>query len=122
MYLIDTNILIYHLSNVANATQFLDSHRGKMYISTVTVIEVLSFAVSDDILKETQDFLKDNFVWLDVSRDVVFESAKIRRTKKTKTPDAIIGATALCHQLTLVTRNDKDFRHLPLVLINPIDG
>ena len=121
MYLIDTNILIYHLADAPRATQFLQAHRGKMYISTITVIEVLSFAADDKALAMAEAFLKDNFIWLDVSRDIVFASAKIRRAKKTKTPDAIIGATALCHQLTIVTRNCKDFEHLRLQIINPMD-
>jgi predicted nucleic acid-binding protein len=122
MYLIDTNIIIYYFNGIQQARKFLNDHAGNLAISTITVLEALSFATSDKELQTTEAFLKNNFIWLDVSRDVVFESAKIRRTKKTKTPDAIIGATALRHQLTLVTRNDKDFRHLPLVLINPIDG
>ena len=52
---------------------------------------------------------------------VVFKTGRLRGQKKIKTPDAIIASTALCHNLTLVTRNIKDFDHLPLILVNPID-
>lgn len=41
--------------------------------------------------------------------------------QKIKMPDAIIASTALCHNLTLVTRNVKDFENLPITLINPMD-
>ncbi|WP_370688565.1 hypothetical protein [Moraxella nasibovis] len=51
----------------------------------------------------------------------MYKSAEIRRQKRTKTPDAIIGATALLHHLTLATRNVGDFEHLPMTAINPIN-
>ena len=121
MILVDSNVIIYHLNGVANATQFLIKNRGNMAISTITVAEVLSFNVSPEILKSTENLLKEQFVWIDVSREIIYKSAEIRRHKKTKTPDAIIGATALLHQLTLATRNVGDFEHLPITVVNPID-
>ena len=33
--------------------------------------------------------------------------------------DALIAATANTHELTLVTRNVKDFIHTPVTVINP---
>lgn len=30
-------------------------------------------------------------------------------------PDAVIAATALIHDLTLISRNDKDFTSIPLL-------
>lgn len=41
--------------------------------------------------------------------------------RKIKTPDAIIGATALIHHCALASRNEKDFKNLLLDFINPID-
>jgi predicted nucleic acid-binding protein len=38
-----------------------------------------------------------------------------------KVVDAVIAATALEHDLTLVTRNVKDFAGLGVVLLNPWD-
>lgn len=121
MILVDSNVIIYHLNGMANATQFLIQHRGKMAISTISVSEILSFNASPEILKATENLLKENFIWIDISRDIIFKSAEIRRQKKTKTPDAIIGATALIHHLTIATRNVADFAHLPINIINPID-
>jgi predicted nucleic acid-binding protein len=49
----------------------------------------------------------------------VFQCVKIRRNKKIKTPDAIIAATAIVHNLTLIT-SDTDFNNIEnLHLINP---
>lgn len=33
----------------------------------------------------------------------------------------LMGATAICHGLTLVSRNEKDFSALNISFINPID-
>lgn len=106
---------------MAKATKFLNDNRGNMAISTITVSEVLSFPMDETKLKLVQQFLEDNFMWLDVTRDIIFKSAEIRRQKKIKTPDALIGATAICHGLTIVSRNEKDFTTLSISVINPID-
>jgi len=41
----------------------------------------------------------------------------IRQQFKTKTPDAIIGATALVHGFDMVTHNVDDFRSLDLNIL-----
>ena len=37
------------------------------------------------------------------------QTITLRKKHKIKLPDAIIAATALVHNLTLLTRNEKDF-------------
>ncbi|MDO4222585.1 MAG: type II toxin-antitoxin system VapC family toxin [Acinetobacter sp.] len=120
MYLIDTNMIIYHFAGNMVATDFFRANRGKLYISTMTVLEVLSFPASDQDIHHAERFLKDYFVWLDISQEIIFLSAKNRRSKKTKSPDAIIGATALHHNLTIVTHNIRDFAHLPIAVFDPL--
>ena len=121
LILIDSNIIIYHLNNIPQAVEFLKNNRGHMAISTITVSEVLAFPMVDEKLQLIQQFLEDNFEWLDVSREIIFKSAEIRRQKRIKTPDALIGATAICHGLTIASRNEKDFKALDIPFINPID-
>lgn len=121
MILVDSNIIIYYFSGMEKAREFLNENAQNLAISTITVSEVLSYPMREDELKYTTDFLKNNFTWFDVSRDIIFKTAEIRRQKKIKTPDAIIGATALIHELTLASRNEKDFKNLPLNFINPFN-
>jgi hypothetical protein len=44
----------------------------------------------------------------------------LRKLIKIKLPDAIIAATALVHNLTLLSRNTHDFKNVPgLTVLNP---
>ncbi|MBL7803801.1 MAG: hypothetical protein JNL02_08720 [Saprospiraceae bacterium] len=46
----------------------------------------------------------------------------LRRSFKIKLPDAIIAATALVHELDLVTRNREDFSKISnLTVLNPYE-
>lgn len=65
-----------------------------------------------------QEFIQDATV-LGLTSDVISECVKIRRSKKIKTPDAIIAATAIVHSLTLIT-SDSDFNNIQgLQVIDP---
>ena len=53
---------------------------------------------------------------------VIEEAACLRRTVRLKAPDAIIAATALLQNATLVTRNIADFRRVPgLMVMSPVE-
>ncbi|WP_409017754.1 PIN domain-containing protein [Dyadobacter sp. CY323] len=44
----------------------------------------------------------------------------LRKQRRIKTPDAIIAATALANNFTLVTDNEKEFTNIPkLKIVNP---
>jgi predicted nucleic acid-binding protein len=59
---------------------------------------------------------------LQLTEDVVSRSITVRKLRKTKLPDAIIAATALVYELTLITRNTKDFENIPNIkIVNPWD-
>ncbi len=122
MYLIDTNIIIYYLDNQKHAVDFIQTHyKSALYISIISVIEVLSFRFSStEQEKIVREFLQDNFIWLTIDNAIIDKTANIRQHKKIKTPDAIIGATAVVRNLTIVTRNTKDFQHLPIEVVNPM--
>ena len=53
---------------------------------------------------------------------VVDKTIEIRKLHRIKLPDAVIAATALVYNLTLLTRNVSDFRNIQnLNVINPHD-
>ncbi len=66
-----------------------------------------------------EEFVKGSEVIL-VDEMIISQTIEIRRNQKLKIPDAIITATAISRDLTLVSDNDKDFRKVPgLKYINP---
>jgi len=53
--------------------------------------------------------------------EVVDKTIKVRKKYKLKLPDAIIAATALVNNLTLITHNKKDFQKVKnLKVIDPL--
>ncbi|MBK6642007.1 MAG: type II toxin-antitoxin system VapC family toxin [Bacteroidetes bacterium] len=49
---------------------------------------------------------------LDLTSYIVDATIEIRRKYKTKLPDSIIAATALVHNLVLISRNTADFKNI----------
>ena len=109
VYLIDTNIIIYYLEGEQAAVSFLRAKRGKLAISSITWMETLSYPLSAEEEQVVRIFLKE-FRLIEISSPVMELSVEIRRKKKMKLPDAIIAASAVHHDLILVTRNIKDFK------------
>jgi predicted nucleic acid-binding protein len=121
-YLIDTNVIIDFLGSKLSepAMDFMSEVVDfTPIVSIITKIEVLGFSTSEENTRLLTNFMDDATV-LDLTEDVANQSIEIRKRLKTKLPDAIIAATALVYNLTLITRNVNDFRNIPnLSLINP---
>ena len=70
-------------------------------------------------MKLLTNFIDDSLV-IELEQAVKNKTADIRKQYKIKLPDAIIAATALVNNLTLLTRNTKDFENINgLKIINP---
>gem|GEM_PF-6793826 len=50
---------------------------------------------------------------LPLDEPVIWETIRLRQQKVAKVPDSVIAATALVHDLMLITRNTKDFKRVP---------
>ena len=88
-------------------------------VSVISKIEVLGFNSPTEELNLLKSFFNDVVV-LDMSEEVVEQTIVLRSTVRIKIPDAIIAATALVYNLTLITRNVADFKYVPgLLVINP---
>ena len=121
-YLIDNNVISSYFSGFFSnkaMTFVADIIDQTPNISVITEIEALSW-VSPDKNKEAivKAFIEDANIF-PLSSDVVAQCVKIRRSKKVKTPDAIIAATAIVHKLTIIT-SDSDFKNIQgLKIVNP---
>jgi len=119
-YLVDSNMLIYHLNKEAIATRFLSENYDEIAISQITFIEVLSFAFSSEEERDVRELL-ETFKIIDIDKKISNRAIENRKIKKIKIPDNIIAATAQTYTLTLVTRNTKDFKMLDVNTLNPFE-
>lgn len=120
-YLIDTNIIIDFSENrlPLNAKLFVaEVIDNESNISIINKIELLGFStVTPEIIEFT-----DSTNVINLTEDVANQTISLRKKRKIKLPDAIIAATALVYNLTLISRNSKDFDGIDgLDFINPYE-
>ena len=120
-YLVDTNSIIDAQMGIIpeKGLHFLGNVINENFIiSFITYIEVLGYK---NVSQTTQDFMELANV-IEINKAVINTCIELRKRKKIKLPDAIIAATALAHNLTLISRNTKDFEDISgLTCINPYD-
>jgi predicted nucleic acid-binding protein len=141
MYLVDTNVISAGAPSKRSADSrlitWMDVHSSELYLSAVTVAEI-----EDGIAKSHRENATrkadDLAAWLEAvlhlyeSRILAFDIAAARlagalsdiarsRGIAPGFADLIIGATARCHGLTILTRNVRHFKPLGLLTINPFE-
>jgi predicted nucleic acid-binding protein len=107
MVILDTNAVIYLLNNQL-ATPLAEDEYG---ISVITEIELLSFSGLSDKDENLLRNLFSDILIHPLDENVKNETIALKRTRKLKTPDAIICATALVNKAILLT-NDKQLLHV----------
>lgn len=111
-FLADSNIIIYAITGKHNAAiEFIsETFPG---VSVITKMEVLGYHNLDGT--QFDEFL--NFFEIinviPLTNPIVNKTIEIRKYRKIKLADAIIAATAIVSNLTLVTANLEDFKNIP---------
>ncbi len=115
-YLIDTNILIYFIDGKFTQSQkeeVTSIFTKSFNISIISKIEFLGF---EEYLDKSKFEIAKNFIShanvFHLDDDMADTIIEIRQQKKIKLGDAIIAATAILHDFTIVTRNQKDFENI----------
>lgn len=118
-YLLDTNSIIDfsagRFTNKAHQriAQIIDDFPQ---ISIINKIELLGFS---KVSKQIISFTENAFI-IALDDDIATETINLRKKYKIKLPDAIIAATAIVSNLTLVTSNVDDFKNVQgLEILNP---
>jgi len=117
--LLDTNILIYYFNGLIDDDKIDSLLKESFNISIITKIEFLSWSrLNDDVIldKKAKEFVSYATLF-DLDDAVAQKTIHLRRSFKTKTPDAIIAATALVNKMSVVTNNRSDFEALGLEVI-----
>ena len=127
-YLIDTNAIIDYTSGLypRKGLDFMDYVvNTEINISIINKIEVLSFTPKNDIQKKCFELVKvfvNEANIINLSESIVNKTIELRKRFKMKLPDAIIAASVLMYDFTLITRNTNDFKNIAkLNIINPYD-
>lgn len=120
----DTNILIWYFTDPkqlsASAEQAVDNAAasGAVYISAISIVELIYLTekkrVRNDILDLLKDALDDpttGFRLIDLSREIAESLSQIPRSIVADVPDRIISATAYYTGLPLIT-SDGEIRKL----------
>ena len=121
-YLLDTDFIINYFKGIfkGDARKFTDSViNDTTIISVITRMEILSWkslnTKDEEIIKE---FISDSTIF-SLEESIINRTILLRKANRIKLPDAIIAATAIVHDLQLITHNLKDFSNIPgLIVVN----
>ena len=135
MYLLDTNVVSEmrrpkpHGAVLAWMAKQQSEH---LYLSAMTVAELQrgieitraqDAARAENLENWLLHSLLPNAQVLPMDADVARIWAKlVHKRSNTLFEDAWIAATAICHRLTVVSRNRADFTALGVACLNPFDG
>ena len=117
---IDSNIAIYASQPQHLALRlFLDSISWSA--SIVSYIEALGYQrLTAEAERHITDFFRGGLI-LPLSDTVAQQAVALRQQRRMGLGDAIIAATAMVHDLALVTHNTEDFRWInELQLLDPL--
>jgi len=119
-YLIDTNIIIYYFNGLTNDESLHNLLSESFKISIITKIEFLGWGqfVADSGLYSKAKAFIGNATVFELDEVIAEQTILLRQQFKTKTPDAIIAATALKNNLAVVTHNTQDFNRLGVKTIS----
>ncbi|MEX0710776.1 MAG: type II toxin-antitoxin system VapC family toxin [Pirellulales bacterium] len=120
-FLLDTDICSAYLKGDHRVWQRFMQYGGQLHVSAVTAAELFAWVLrakaSPARLQGLLDLLRDT-TFLEVNQDVCRKFGEIRAAQldqgQVKSQmDLLIAATALVHNLALVTHNVSDFAQIP---------
>lgn len=121
-FLLDTNICSAHLKRPAGLLHRFVQHSGGLCISTIVLAELYTWAYlrkdpAEAVRRIENDLLTDVIV-LDfdpacANRFGFVRAELLRVGISVSRLDLLIASVALVHDLTLVTHNTADYRHIP---------
>jgi len=117
LIVIDTDILIDTAHDIDKATNYLKQleQQFTLAVSIITRMELIVGCRNKKELKLTEDFLK-RFNILNLNEDISLSADKLllqyRLSHGLLIPDALIAATAITLDYSLVSKNQKDYRFI----------
>ena len=131
-FLLDTNVLSdlrKPRPNPALVQWFSEQDADDLFVSVITIGEIRQgieqlrrrnarrAAVINQWMDDLIQVYGDRV--LGVDQTVADQWGRLRAIRSLPVLDALIAATARVHRLTVVTRNEKDFAELDVLVLNP---
>jgi toxin FitB len=130
-YLIDTCIISEFAKKKPNLNvkDWFKNSIKKHYLSVITVEEFLfglKWNRPTETINRFKNFMIEEFCVLEITPQIAELCSDFRNNSRklgiiTSQADALIAATAKQNNLILVTRNEKDFSHFDLQILNPFN-
>ena len=109
-FILDSNVIIDTLNCKLNLLAFLDTFPDcEIYISPIVEIEVLAKPGMNEQEEAGARILLDSFKRAEIDKPTCEIAIQIRRTKELRLPDALIVASAITLNATLLS-NDPHLR------------
>ena len=124
-YLFDTNILIYYFADRIPSESLVKVEeilKKSFNASIITNIEFLGWSGHTDAgYRRAVEFMEYSRIF-PLNEEISEITIDLRRKNKIKLPDAVIAATAINYDLSLITRNGSDFKNIRgIEIYNPFE-
>ena len=123
MHLLDTNILIYYANGsipISFKSQIEDILTFNFNISIIAKLEFLGWKGFDRTSLEKAERFVSYADVVNIDIEIADRAVELMRDKSINLADAVIAATALINDYTLIPRNTADFKKVEdLKLLNP---
>jgi predicted nucleic acid-binding protein len=122
--IVDTDILIDFSRGMAATAEYLDQAATTMTltISAITQMELIVGCQDKRALRTIEQFLT-RFQVLPLTPEITQKGVELLREYKLShnllIPDGLIAATALTMGIPLLTKNQRDFRFIPEIVLVP---
>ncbi len=115
MYLVDTNVVIEFLGATLppKSSKWIQHivNQNQHHLSIINQMELLGYNGNPSEMQIIEAFVNTSKL-LSITQPIVLKTIEIRKAHSIKLPDAIIAATAIIHNLELLTRNISDFKNI----------
>lgn len=121
-FLLDTDVCSMHLKRPAGLMHRFVQHAGHLHIPTIVLAELYTWAFQRQnpvpLVQSIENDLLPDLILLDFDSSCAKEFGRVRGVLlqqgiAVSRVDMLIAAVALAHNLTLVTHNTSDYRHIP---------
>lgn len=125
-YLLDTGLVIRHLRGQRQAVKLMRglAKTSRLGVASITRMEIHAGMHPDE--KFATRKLLSRFLTYELDKEIADRAGELIYLARTQqiglsVPDAIIAATAVQNNLTLVTFNPSDFTKIPGLHLHPLD-